>query len=114
MKVIRVCSLRVYLQRYLFAFIAGLILLFASVAVLADKPPVALLGIVSSNTVVHDQKCNFHAERDVECVMLYDDQRDILWIVLYDETKSGLAIYKIVAVHKKQEVVVWCRQDTCI
>jgi hypothetical protein len=46
--------------------------------------------------------------------MLYDDQRDILWIVLYDETKSRLAIYKIVAVHKKQEVVVWCRQDTCI
>lgn len=114
MKVIRVCSLRVYLGRYLYAFIAGLILLLACVAVLADTTPKTLLGIVSSSTVVHDKKCNFHDERDVECVMLYDDQRDILWIVLYDETKSGLAIYKIVAVHNKKETVIWCRQDTCI
>ena len=91
-----------------------LVFLCALAPALADKPPVALLGIVSSNTVVHDQKCNFHEERNVECVMLYDDQRDILWIVLYDETKSGLAIYKIVAVHKKKEAIVWCRQDTCI
>ena len=111
MRVIRVCSLRVYLRRYLFAFVAGLILLFASVAVLADKPPATLLSIVSSSAVVHDKKCNFQSERNVECLLLYDEQRDILWIVLYD---SDVTIYKIVAVHKKQEVVIWCRQDTCI
>lgn len=98
----------------LLAIALAFVLTVASCAVLADKPPDALIRIVSANKVVHDQKCDFHQERSVECVILYDNKRDIVWLVLFDENEDGLSIYRVVAVHKKKESTVWCRQDVCI
>lgn len=96
-------------------FLVSLFLVFlcAAFPVLAvpEKPPQALMERVKGE-LVHSDKCNFHEEKDVECLIYFHDQTETVWLLLFDD---NLAVYKVISVNnKKQEKVEWCRNTVCI
>ena len=90
-----------------------LVSLCAASAVLAkpEEPPKALLAKVTGK-LVHEEKCNFHEEKNVECLIYFDEKSDTVWLMLFDD---NLNIYKVVSVdNQKKEKVEWCRSNVCI
>lgn len=97
------------MRNLLIAFL--LVALCTLAPALAETPPQKLLDHVSSKRLVHDKKCNFREEKNVECLIYYDDAQDVVWLVLYD---AALDITRLVSVKNRVETVVWCRANVCI
>lgn len=93
----------------LLAIAVALVFSIASCAVFAERPPQYLLDHVAKQTLKHDQKCKFHEENNVECLIFYEKKRDIVWIILFDD--DG-AVTRVILVNDKEHVA-WCRFDVC-
>lgn len=100
------------MKKYLL-FALAFVLTIASCSVMAEKPPIELVAVMTKHPVVHDQTCNFHEEKNVECLIFYDAVNEVAWIALFDG--EPLDIYKVIFLQKEgKETIVWCRQTRCI
>jgi len=87
---------------YLLTF---LVLLFAAIAVLAEKPPKRMLEYVTSHKLAHDGKCNIKSKKGVECLVYYDEANEIIWLILFDNPPTRVTA--IIGVKDGQEVTLW-------
>lgn len=95
-------------------FSLAFVLTVAACSVFAEKPPNSLISHVAQQQIVHDEKCNFREEKNIECLIFLEEGRGIIWLVLFDENKNGdMLITRVVAVHNGEENIVWCRHDVC-
>lgn len=113
MRVIRLCKYRMI--RRLSYLLIGLILIVASAAVFADKPPKTLFEhVTKTSKLVHSGTCNvaFIKKNNVECLIFYSET--VLWLVLFDLDKQGAPqVTHVIAVVDEKEQITWCRADVC-
>ena len=94
----------------MYALIVALVLAVLCSFVSAEviQPPKALVSHIVQQRIVHDGKCDFNDQKDVECLVFMDEERQVVWGLMFDE---NMTIYAILARHNGETQLVWLRTD---
>lgn len=73
----------------------------------ADKPPqYVLTSITSTSELIYEDKCVFHEQTDINCLIYFDHSTETGYLIFFDEDESEITLIIRVTPDKK-ETQLW-------